>query len=60
MLVSMEKPRRKSNVVKSAAQALGRRGGTARAKSLSAEERREIASKGGQARWRKAKRQSRG
>ena len=36
-----------------AAKALGRRGGEARAKSLSKEERRKIASKGAKAMWRK-------
>jgi hypothetical protein len=37
-----------------AAAELGQRGGTARAKSLSAKERKEIARRGGIARWKKA------
>jgi len=41
----------------SAAVALGRRGGKARAKKLSKQERSEIARKGAQARWRKGGKQ---
>jgi hypothetical protein len=44
------KPKQTPNV-SSAAQALGRRGGTARAKALTADQRREIARQGARARW---------
>jgi len=45
--------RRKGDVIRTAAQTLGGRGGKARAKALSPEQRRDIARKAAEARWKR-------